>query len=966
MRLKLFGGLTLDTGGQPTGPAASQRKALALLAVLSVEGVARPVPRERLLALLWPEHDTERARNALKQSLSALRRDVHADLFLGVTDLRLNPAIITTDAAEFLSALQRQDHEQSLALYEGPFLDAVHLRDTPDFDHWTDDWRSRFANQAAESAERLGRDADARADRHGAVRWWKRAVTLDPTRTNAAIRLIEAMAATGDFSGALRYAREHELLLERMLDLPAPIELHDVAARVRERASRPNGPSAGADSAPIGPAVDTPSSPTVVTATARAASLPVADDSTRRHRTRWRGAAAIAVTLAIATTVLVFAPRLTARSTRRSVNTVAVFPFVVHGDSTARHLGNGAATLVAARLDGVGSIRVADDRAIQHYLARQHVDVSDPDAASDVASLFDAGRYILGDAIVTGDRIRVVATVYEGQRRLDRAETVVAEGTRDQLFVLADRLAAGVLAQLHDAPPQHLARSAALSTESLAALTEYLDGETYFRRGEYSRAVESFTRATRLDSTFALAYYRLGLAADWAGEVARVVPAAAAARRFASRLSTRDQLLVEALHAWRTGRIAAAIAGYREVVAAYPDDAEAWYQLGEVQFHDGPRVGVSIRDSRHPFERALRLRPGDREILSHLVRVATKRRDSVAVDTISRLLLGGPHLDIPGVFLVGDSAARARAVDSISYGPDGLLMVAAWRAATYAEDLRNAELMATRLRDPSRAGRDSLLSVTFLGYLKAAQGRWKDAQAELAPSPSLPFTIAQRALLAALPFIPVSDSEARTRREELRQWTRSARGADTDMYALWDPRVRAFPAGLLSARIGDTTSALGAALILDSLSGSNQVRAFGRGLALTIRATLAHRRGDRLAALAMLDSIDFEVPQGANLDVLGSRAYERFLRAELLFELGRLQEALAWYESLTDTSVPELPFLVPSYVRRADIYARAGRRADAIAAHARVLELWANCDAELRPTVENARMQLASLRASPR
>ena len=41
------------------------RKELALLAYLAVEGVA-PVPRERLLALLWPEASEESARNNLR------------------------------------------------------------------------------------------------------------------------------------------------------------------------------------------------------------------------------------------------------------------------------------------------------------------------------------------------------------------------------------------------------------------------------------------------------------------------------------------------------------------------------------------------------------------------------------------------------------------------------------------------------------------------------------------------------------------------------------------------------------------------------------------------------------------------------------------------------------------------------------------------------------------------------------
>ncbi len=57
--LRTFGGLALDRDG--TLLDGAQRKSLALLAVLA----ARPskgVGRDRLMALLWPESDTEHAR----------------------------------------------------------------------------------------------------------------------------------------------------------------------------------------------------------------------------------------------------------------------------------------------------------------------------------------------------------------------------------------------------------------------------------------------------------------------------------------------------------------------------------------------------------------------------------------------------------------------------------------------------------------------------------------------------------------------------------------------------------------------------------------------------------------------------------------------------------------------------------------------------------------------------------------
>ena len=51
--------------------AFDTRKAVALLAVLALAD--RPRPRDVLAELLWPEHDAEHARGALRRTLSALR-----------------------------------------------------------------------------------------------------------------------------------------------------------------------------------------------------------------------------------------------------------------------------------------------------------------------------------------------------------------------------------------------------------------------------------------------------------------------------------------------------------------------------------------------------------------------------------------------------------------------------------------------------------------------------------------------------------------------------------------------------------------------------------------------------------------------------------------------------------------------------------------------------------------------------
>src|SRR5438309_11488085 len=111
-RLRTFGGLSLTGESGPVTGAAAQRRKLALLAVLATGG-ERGVSRDRLLALFWPERDTQHARHALTQSLWALRRERGAEeLVLGTTALGRNPTLIESrgfafETASALDALPR-------------------------------------------------------------------------------------------------------------------------------------------------------------------------------------------------------------------------------------------------------------------------------------------------------------------------------------------------------------------------------------------------------------------------------------------------------------------------------------------------------------------------------------------------------------------------------------------------------------------------------------------------------------------------------------------------------------------------------------------------------------------------------------------------------------------------------------------------------------------------------------------
>src|SRR5437899_10982450 len=180
LRLRTLGGLAVEGDPRPVLGAATQRRPLALLALLA-SARERGVSRDKLLGYLWPESGADKARHLLNQALYALRRHLAADdLFLGSSELRLNPAALSADTGEFEEALDRGDPERAATLYAGPFLDGFFLSDAPEFEHWVDAERTRLAARAERALETLAGAATARGDHRASTEWWRRLPGLEP------------------------------------------------------------------------------------------------------------------------------------------------------------------------------------------------------------------------------------------------------------------------------------------------------------------------------------------------------------------------------------------------------------------------------------------------------------------------------------------------------------------------------------------------------------------------------------------------------------------------------------------------------------------------------------------------------------------------------------------------------------------------------------------------------------------
>jgi hypothetical protein len=290
--------------------------------------------------------------------------------------------------------------------------------------------------------------------------------------------------------------------------------------------------------------------------------------------------------------------------------------------------------------------------------------------------------------------------------------------------------------------------------------------------------------------------------------------------------------------------------------------------------------------------------------------------------------------------------------------------LAPWWIAAFLQDFAAAkEFAQAALASPRpRALRDEVHLI--LAFVELAQGKWKAAEPEFALAErSLPSAKRMRALSATWHFLAVPDSELVALRTELEKWEPQSEAPDPTpgRVSILQPQLRLYLLGLLSSRLGNQAQALRHAAELEQSDHPPETAALVRDLARTIRADVEWRRGRPAEALELLKPVKGEVPA----DLLGDPVFgedgARYLRAELLYQLGRDREALRWFSNGFQGRPSELIYQAPAHLRQAELYERLGDRQQAVDHYSRFIQLWKNCDPEQRASVERAKARLASL-----
>ena len=655
---------------------------------------------------------------------------------------------------------------------------------------------------------------------------------------------------------------------------------------------------------------------------------------------------------------------------------IAVFPFSVRGSPDFEYLGGGMVSLLGTKLDGAGDLRSVDSRALLSHVEGGAGVPSNPTAGARMASQFGAGLFVLGDLVEVGGEFQMTAALYESRASARPIAEASVEGTN--AFELVDELATGLLAGVEGGRGTRVRRIAAVTTTSLAAFRAYLTGETEFRAGRFAEALEAFQEATRIDSLFAMAYYRTSVAAEWLTRPEIEVAAAERAYLHSSRLSARDRRMLEAFLAWRRGAYGEAEQRYRAIVAEYPTDLEAWFQLGEVYFHANPLHGRTVLESREVFERVLSFEPDDAVSIIHLARLAAFDRDLVTLDSLlNRFYDLNPAGDRVPEMRALDVYSREAPIrqdslfDGLKDATDQAIWQVAWNTAVYTRNFPGFERVARLLTDESRFSAEvrttghSMAAVALL-----ARGRFSAARAEIDAIGSYdPSSAAEyRALHALIP-------SAKADRQELESMRANVLAMDpTGIPDSRNPSffftkhdglhhvIRLYLSGMLSARLRDASAALSFATVLDSSSAPPKAGSLMGDLAAGIRAQVAASDERPADALASLEAQRTEILYSwALASPYSGAVLQRYARGQALQELGRYEEALGWYANLGFVTVFGVALVPAAHLRQAEIYEALGQPAEAARHYAAFVEMWRDADPELQPIVEEAQAKLRRL-----
>lgn len=547
IQLRLLGHIDLRDGSDAeVRRILAQPKRLALLAYLAIaNGQYRR--RDTILTQFWPELDMQRGRNALRQALHHLRKELGADAILARNqeELGINSELVWCDVTAFKERLGREDDAGAVELYRGDLMAGLHFAEAPpEWDSWIESERLKLRTAAAAAAWRLSDKAVAAQKAGEARKWAQRAFEIVGDEASFRAYATRVMR-TGDAIGVRRAFEAFTRRLEREFEIQPSAEtrqyIETLLATPVEGSSGPWDIGSGrSDSGP--------------------------DDKSRVPHSRKLRRYIVGATTAMVLALASVAWWRNANDAGPRVLAVGAIRDLAESPTVASALSE----LMTTELARAGGSRVISTPRLYEVAIQI-------DSAAPLSVLPRAAVASGADEYVEGALYRNTGELRLDLRRVElRSGRVLAAYTvtGPDAYTLTERATGRLLADLGLQPAS--GRLADVTTRSVVALRFYQEGLRARLQDDESGARRFFSAAVAEDSAFAMATFELSrLQLD--NQQLRVRSA-----QLANQASDRERLIIQAYHAHdedSPSRLAIA----ETLAVRYPTEPEGLLLLGKAQ-----------------------------------------------------------------------------------------------------------------------------------------------------------------------------------------------------------------------------------------------------------------------------------------------------------------------------------------------------------------------------------------------
>jgi len=625
---------------------------------------------------------------------------------------------------------------------------------------------------------------------------------------------------------------------------------------------------------------------------------------------------------------------------------ILVADFRVSGADSS--LGHVASEAVRTELGQSKAVSVVPTSAVTAALRRMERSPNvrvDLQLAREVAIREGIAAVLHGDISAVGDGFLIVLRLTAAESGDELAAfRETADSPRDLIPAL-DELSREVrgrigesLKTVRSAPPL-----AQVTTPSLEALRKYAAGTRAIDvEGDYPRAISLLGEAVQLDSTFAMAYRKLGVAHrnSGIGPLGAADTALNRAFRFRHRLTDRERLLTEGSY-YGTGPAMdrqRAAAAYEQLLEIDPENGAALNNLGNIY-----RSRRELEKAEQVYRRAVAspqaavIAHGNLQVtLFELGKFAAQ--DSVAAEMRRRFpnVPGQAFNRVPRLYHEGKLDSIRLIIDQQMAANDQVVRMGALAVASDLATIRGRLRESNRLLAEERALQrnrgippfpleDSLrLAGDDVWFRERPDVGIRRLEAALAQTPLSSIAVDRR------PYLSIISLNALAGR------AREARA----MLARYDAEVT--DSAMRRTREPGRHSMLGM-IALAEKRGNDAIREFRLGDSYPDGPV-----GDCAVCLDPALGIAFEM---AGMPDSAIAAFERYLHAPLW---GRLSRGL------------DGRWLAFSLRRLGALYEERGNLSKASEYYARFVDVWKDADAELQPRVAEVRRRLEVLQVKER